>query len=193
MISAQPGLVPQVSGRLTLVRIWTTTVFLDHFSWHIYVHLIRDQTQTSTLEGKAAYEHHANSFGVTICQCCADNGHFAEREFREEVRRCLQEITFCRVSAHHQNGLDEQAIKDLTLITWTLLLHAKHHWPEVITTMLRSMDLKAAEECMNSLSLGTDGTAPFLIGLGLTVISTARTFIPGGVLYLFWVTGFNLI
>lgn len=40
MISAQPGLVPQISGHLTAARIWAATIFLDHLSRHVYVHLI---------------------------------------------------------------------------------------------------------------------------------------------------------
>jgi len=97
---------------------------------------MRDQTQPSTLESKASYERHANTFDVAIDQYRADNGKFAKQEFRNEIQRCLQEITFCGVVAHHQNGLVERGIKDLTLITRTLLLHAKRHWPEMISTML---------------------------------------------------------
>ena len=160
LISAQPGLVPQTSGHLTAARIWAATIFLDHYTRHIYVHLMRDQSQDSTLEAKAAYERHANTFGVDVKAYRADNGRFAEAKFWEEVKRCLQEITYCGVGAHHQNGAVERAIKDLTLITRTLLLHAKRHWPEMITTMLWPMALKAAEERLNALSLDADGSTP---------------------------------
>jgi len=37
-------------------------------------------------------------------------------------------------------------IKDLTLIAQTILLHAKRHWLEMISTMLWAMALKVAEE-----------------------------------------------
>ena len=160
LVSAQPGLVPQISGRLTSARIWAATVYLDHFTRHVYVHLMRDQTQASTLESKASYERHANTFDVAIKGYRADNGRFAEQEFRSEIQSCLQEITFCGVGAHHQNGLVERVIKDLTLVTRTLLLHAKRHWPEMITTMLWPMALKVAEERLNSLSLDVDGKTP---------------------------------
>ena len=88
---------------------------------------MRDQSQDSTLEAKAAYERYANTFDVDIKAYRADNGRFAEERFREEIKRCLQDITYCGVGAHHQNGAVERAIKDLTLITRTLLLHAKRH------------------------------------------------------------------
>jgi hypothetical protein len=121
---------------------------------------MRDQTQESTLEAKAGYERHANTYGITVDSYRADNGRFAEEDFRNEVKRCLQTISFCGVGAHHQNGLVERVIKDLTLTTRTLLLHAKRHWPEMITTMLWPMALKAAEERLNILSLDMDGQTP---------------------------------
>ena len=90
---------------------------------------MRDQTQASTLKAKTVYERHSGTFGAKIKSYRTDNGHFAKDEFWDEVTRCLQTISFCGVGAHHQNGLVEQVIKDLTLTTRTLLLHAKQHWP----------------------------------------------------------------
>ena len=156
MISAQPGLVPQVSGRPMSACIWAATISLGHFSCQFHVHLLRDKTQALTLEAKAGYERHPNTFRITANSYRTDNGCFAEEDFREEAKRCLQTITFCGVGAHHQYGLPEQVIKDLTLTPCTLLLHAKKHWPEMITTMLLPMALKAAEEWLNSLSLSLD-------------------------------------
>ncbi|KAL7464148.1 hypothetical protein ACHAXS_004483 [Conticribra weissflogii] len=61
----------------------------------------------------------------------------------------MQRLTLCGVSAHHQNGIVERAIKSLTLITRTILLHAQRHWPEYITTMLWPLALRAAQDRMN--------------------------------------------
>jgi hypothetical protein len=62
-------------------------------------------------------------------------------------------ITSCAVGAHHQNGMVEQLIKELTLILHTLLLHAKRHRPDYIATMLWPFALKEAAHCLNQLSL----------------------------------------
>ncbi len=121
---------------------------------------MRDQSQDSTLEAKQSFERHADNFGVSIEGYHADNGRFSEQKFREEVQRCNQQLHFCAIGAHHQNGIVERAIKDLTLITRTLLLHAKRHWPEMISTMLWPMALKAAETRMNQLTLAVDRTTP---------------------------------
>ncbi len=117
MISAQPGLISQISGHLTQAGIWAATIFVDHHSDLVHVHLMRDQTQDSTLEAKASFERFADSHHVAIQPYHADNGRFAEEQFLDEVWRCNQEISFCAVGAHHQNGILERKIKDLTLIT----------------------------------------------------------------------------
>jgi hypothetical protein len=43
-------------------------------------------------------------------------------------------------------------IKELTLISWTLLLHAKQHWPDYITMMMWPFALKEAAYHLNQLS-----------------------------------------
>ena len=116
--------------------IWAATISLGHFSCQFHVHLLRDKTQALTLEAKAGYERHHNTFRIIANSYRTDNGCFAEEDFREEAKRCLQTITFCGVGTHHQTGLFERVIKDLALTTRTLILHVKRHWTEMITTML---------------------------------------------------------
>ena len=63
----------------------------------------------------------------------------------------MQNLTFCGVGAHHQNGIYERIIKDLTLSSRTLVIHAQCHWPEYITTMFWPFALVAAADRMNNL------------------------------------------
>ncbi len=49
------GLIPQMSGRLTNLRIMGATVFVDHYSDHVYVYLMKDLTLSETLMAKHAY------------------------------------------------------------------------------------------------------------------------------------------
>ena len=44
IVSAQPGLIPQMSGFLTSKRLWGATTFVDHVSDYVYVHLMQDLT-----------------------------------------------------------------------------------------------------------------------------------------------------
>ena len=43
--SDQPGLVPQLSGKLTSAHIWSAQVMVDNFSDLTYVHLIKRTIQ----------------------------------------------------------------------------------------------------------------------------------------------------
>jgi hypothetical protein len=55
-ISAQPGIIPQMAGFLTSKRIWGCTMFIDHVSDYIHVHLMKDFTTIETLLAKLAFK-----------------------------------------------------------------------------------------------------------------------------------------
>ena len=136
LISAQPGLVPQEKGMMTRAQIWAATVFICYVTGYIHVGLMTDQSGDQTLQCKHDFEHKCATRGVDIKHYHADNGRFAEKTFLDSIKKCMQRITFCGVGAHHQNGITENTIKQLTLVSRTILLHAQSHWPEYITTML---------------------------------------------------------
>ena len=161
LVSAQPGLIPQITGNLTGQRINGATVIVDHFSDHVYVYLMRNLTLDETILAKHAYERFLSSIGVTAKSYHADNGRFADQGFREECNRSNQVITFCGVGSHHQNGIAERKIKELTLGARTLLLHAKRMLPEYISTILWPFALKCAEDKLNHLVHRSDGRTPY--------------------------------
>jgi hypothetical protein len=74
MISAQPGLIPQMEGFLTNLRIWAALIFVHHYSDYVYVALMRNLTFDESLLAKSSFEPHANEGMVTISSYCADNG-----------------------------------------------------------------------------------------------------------------------
>ena len=160
MISAQPGLIPQEKGHLTRGRIWACTIFVDYFTGFVFVALMRDLTAESTLAAKKEFEHRCAVRGVKVRHYHADNGRFAEPAFVQECKRCKQDLTFCGVGAHHQNGISERKIKDVTLISRTLLLHAMRFWPEYITIMMWPFAAKCAQERMNNLHVNLDNESP---------------------------------
>ena len=55
LVSAQAGLVPKTSGRLTGSRILGDNVMVDHFSNVISVHLMSSISGEETLASKKAY------------------------------------------------------------------------------------------------------------------------------------------
>jgi hypothetical protein len=117
---------------------------------------MRDLTLEETLLAKSSFEWHASEGGVTIHSYCTDNGHFANSGFQQAIKDAKQTITFCAVGTHHQNGIVERHIKELTLITCALLLPAKSQWPDYVTRMMWPLALKEAAYCLNRFSLQSD-------------------------------------
>ena len=123
MISAQPGLFPHEKMNLICGRIWACIIFVDYFTGFVFVALMRDLNFESTLAENKEFEHRCAVRGIEMKHYHADNGSFAEPEFVNECKRCQQDLTFCGVGAHHQNGISERKIKDVTLISGKILLH----------------------------------------------------------------------
>ena len=112
------------------------------------------------LNQKALIKKIAAKHQIIIKKYHSDNGRFGERTFHEACEMQGQPISFCGVGAHHQNRIAENWIKKLTLKSRTMLLHAKRHWPEYITTLLWQYALKAAEAYCNQFDVYKDGISP---------------------------------
>ena len=117
IIFAQPGLIPQAKGNPTRARIWACTIFVDYYTGIIFVALMWDLTSESTLAAKEEFEHICAIQGIRVQHYHTDNGRFTEPAHVKECKRCNQDLTFCGVRAHHQNGIWEWNIKDVTLIS----------------------------------------------------------------------------
>jgi hypothetical protein len=167
MVSAQPGLITQMSGCLTNLRVMGATIFADHFSDHVYVYLMKDLTLAEMLMVKYAYEKYLALLGVESKAYHADNGRFADKGFRDDCILSNQTIYFCGVGSHHQNGIAEWKIKDITLGAPTLLLHAKRMFPEYISTILWLFAVKCYEDRMNHLVHHANDRTPFEMPAGL--------------------------
>jgi len=161
LISHQPGLIPQSSGTLLRDKITAAvTFFADHFSGYVFGHLMRSPTVAETIEAKQAYERHAFGHGVTVLRYRADNGTFSHPEFIQVTEHANQQLSYCAVGGHHQNGIAEKKIGDITAHARTILQHAKRNWPEAITTSLWPFALKYAIYLSNSLSMDLQGNTP---------------------------------
>ena len=160
IVSAQPGLVPQMSGFLTHERIWGATTFVDHVTDYVYVHLMKNFTIEETLSAKKAFEKIFAAAEHDVKSYRADNGRFADKKWQESCDRLDQKVTFCGVGNHRQNGKIEAKNKQLTLAARTLLLHGMRLWPEMISTYFWPFAMKAAAESHNRLSVDIDGNTP---------------------------------
>jgi hypothetical protein len=144
MISSTPGLIPQSTGHLTKRRFRAATIFVDSFSDYTHVSLQEDLTMDSTLDAKLDFERKALTFGVQVKGYHADNGRFAEAAWKDSCHALHQTIQFCGVGSHHQNGVVERRIRDLSDSARASLLHAIHHWPDGVSKNLWPFALKHA-------------------------------------------------
>jgi hypothetical protein len=187
MVSAQPGLIPQMSGHLTNLCVMAATIFVDHFLDHVYMYLMKDLTLSETLLAKHAYEHFLASLGIESKGYHTDNGCFANKGFRDDCTFSNQTITFCGVGSHHQNGIAERKIKDITLGGQTLLLHAKRMFPEYVSTILWPFAMKCYEDRLNNLVHCADRRTPYktLASLDAAPINTSNFLTFGCPCYVF--------
>ena len=65
------------------------------------------------------------------------------------------------MSAHHQNGIAEKKIRDVTNNARKMLLHATSRWPSAINISLWPYAVRQAQEVMNSLLYDDKGQSPF--------------------------------
>ena len=87
LVSAQPGLIPQMTEFLTKMHIWGATVFVDHVSDYVYVALMRNLTLDETLLAKTSCKRHSNNIQTM-------------KEFK---------------SKHIEQTMDDSQIKDLEI------------------------------------------------------------------------------
>jgi len=159
MISTQVGFVAQLKGKLTLRRYRAATVFVDHYSRLRYIHLMQSLTSEETYAAKRAFERFAKQHGVTIQHYHADNGRFADNMFINACEQQKQQLTFCGVNAHFQNGIAERSIRDLTESARKQLLHARQRWPAAVHLALWPYALRSACYLHNNLPVLEDGTS----------------------------------
>ena len=160
------GLIPQSKGKPRLERYWYACVFVDHVSNMTFVNFQISATAEDTVESKHAFERFALSHGVTIKKYRADNGAFNTRVFKEAVVAANQRIDFCAAYAHHQNAIAERMIQTITTRARSQLIHAMHHWPDVITAELWPYPIKMVVDVHNN-SPSAHGLSPVELFTGV--------------------------
>ena len=180
IISAQPGLVPRMDGRHTRSRINSGCVFIDNHTGYSYTHLQTSVDNEQTVAAKHGFELLAKTHDVDIKSFHADNGIFAEKQFRDAVDDDGQTISYCAVGAHHQNGIVERHVGTLTHGARTNLLHAQRRWPEAVGSILWPFAWKDFERRYNHLYLDSDGLSPINRFSKTNVKVDLKTFHPFG-------------
>jgi hypothetical protein len=159
LISMQVGFIAQLKGTLTKKYYTAATVFVDHYSRLKYIHLMTKLTSEETVEAKRAFEHFAKQHGVHILHYHCNNRQFADNAFKNSCSAKGQQLTFCGVNAHFQNGIAKKAVRDLQESARKQLLHVRQCWPAVIHLDLWPYALRSAVHLHNTLPVLEDGTS----------------------------------
>jgi len=137
-------------------------------------------TGDETLQAKHAFEAFAKTHGVTIKHYHCNNGCFAKCKFLDACEQHGQTTSFCAVGAHHQNGIAECCMHDLTESACTMLLHAVHHWPQAVNGHLWPSALKHAVNIQNSLPRKIGHDNPLSWFAGTSIVPNLDHFHPFG-------------
>jgi hypothetical protein len=97
--------------------------------------------------------------GVKVLHYHCNNGHFQDNAFQQVCHGARQQLTFCGVNSHFQNGIAEQAIQDHSESALKQLLHARAHWPEAVHFALWPYALQNSAHLHNNLPVLENGTS----------------------------------
>jgi hypothetical protein len=128
-----PGRPLTTKGLPTNRRYKYVTFWVDHYSQFVYLTMHENKRAEELLRSKMEFEEFASKYGVNIKRIRADNGVYTAKIIQDSCMRKQQDLTFCAVGAHWQNGIAERFIGSIVQRTWTILLHAMAKWPAVIT------------------------------------------------------------
>ena len=66
LVSITPGLIAQLTDRLTTKRYKYATVYVDNHSRYGYIHIQKSSAAEETIEGKEIFETHMQSMGMMV-------------------------------------------------------------------------------------------------------------------------------
>jgi len=127
-----------------------------------------------TLAAKRAFETFVAEHGVKILHYHCDNGRFQDNAFKQACHDARQQLTFCGVNAHFQNGITERSIHDLSESARKQLLHARACWPQAVHFALRPYALRNAALLYNILPVLEDGTSRLVLFSSIHVGSNMK-------------------
>jgi hypothetical protein len=169
MTSTKPGFYAQLKGKLTKKRYRCAIIFVDHFSRLRYMHPQVDDLSIKIIAAKRAFKSFTAEHGIRILHYHWDNGRFADNAFKQVCHDARQQLTFCGVSAHFQNGIAEGSIRDLFESTRKQLLHARTRWPAAVhfgpTHCAMPGSSTIAFRCWRTAHQGSSISAQFMLVL----------------------------
>lgn len=156
----QKGRLFESKGKSSIDLMYSGgSLFVDHASGYISVYFQVQINALETILAKQKFEKELFEFGVIVQAYHTDNGIFTSQAFINEIESNFQNIRFCGVGSHHQNGKAERGIGTIFSIARTMLIHSVIRWPDVITPVIWPMAVSYATYLYNHMPKAT-GISP---------------------------------
>ena len=114
-------------------------IFVDHTTGFVHIEHMINFTATETIQAKCHFEKKMLDMGIFVQAYQSDDGIFDTAAFLEEINKELQNITFSKAGAQHENVIAKWGIQSILTRTWMLLIHAVICWPAISDTSLWQM------------------------------------------------------
>jgi hypothetical protein len=108
------------------------SLWVDHSSTYLYATFHASKAASELVRSKMEFESFASRFNIKIKNIHADNGMYSANLFSDSCLCNQQNLTFCGVGAHWQNGIAKQFIGAITQCAQTILLHVMAKRPDII-------------------------------------------------------------
>ena len=99
-----------MKGKLTKRRYKCAMIFVDYCSHLRFIHLQINNSSVEALTPKCAFDTFTAKHGVRIQHYHCNNGRFYDIAFKQACHDARQQLTFCGVNVHFQNGIAERSI-----------------------------------------------------------------------------------
>lgn len=166
MEAGTPGRTFTTKGLPINKRYKYVSFWVDHMSSFTYATFHTSKDAKELLASKHEFEQWSAKFGVKIQSIRADNGVYAAQVFCQQCEKQQQDLTFCAVGAHWQNGIAERFIGLITTRARTILLHAMSKWPDTITEDMWPFALRHAINFHNVSIRRDQSSTPYQLFTG---------------------------
>jgi hypothetical protein len=128
-----PGKLLTTKGLPTHKHYKYCNLWVDHYSRYIFPTFHETKDAKEMIQSKLDFQTFAARQNIKTKSIRADNGVYASTIFQADCAENQQELTFCAVGGHWQNGVAERHIGVVTQTARTILLHAMADRSGIIT------------------------------------------------------------
>jgi hypothetical protein len=128
-----PGRIPTTKGLPTAKRYRYCYFWIDHYSKFIFPTFHETKAAAELIASKQAFQDFAACYQVKIKKIRAENGVYSSGPFQVSCAEHQQNLSFCAVGGHWQNGVAKCFIGVITQMARTIPLHAVTQWPSVLS------------------------------------------------------------